>query len=729
MTVRITVARFLSFALGLTLQVGALATDYYVDSFLGSDQNDGTAARPWKTLTYACSRTYVQGDAVIAVGRFDGLNGEAFPLVLPAHLTLRALGVGAPAEIDAGGRAALHIDPVGTSAAVRGFALIRGTPAITAFASQGSNGLTISDNRIEGDVRTDEYPGTWSMQISSNVIHGRLDMDAAAGRYYIQANTVIASVDAIKLWASTYGASDSSITANRVTCSSGSCIIATGDDSSIRVDGNVIDGLGTADVGVSAWPYYFRSASGNVIRRINGWGMLVGGRPWPERAVVSGNDLGECTKGISANFTTYGEGASMDRNTIRVVDGPGISWSRWPYSSPGARIQDSLIHVANGGLGIEFPVCSGGLELYRTQISAGATRQGSVGVLAASTYLDMQDCRIDGFEGGVRVSLARCYYPVYQPSLLARNVVNGAGVAIDVRPDNPWTSVHLIENDLGLASTGIRWVGDAQDVVVRRNRFVGAGQGLILSPPLGAQFFRVERCEVVENDFGVEVDLGGALAAVSIVSNTIASNRGVGIDIRRQAFTGSLSMLNCIIAGHSPDVGSASFAPGDDVRANLAQDGGLLGAHPSNIFGMPHFASLPTLLPTSPCIRSGVDPATGVADRDMGCVQSGHAESLQALWLSSNRLDMRVLGTSGTAALMACSALPAFSSALTVCDDQLGLDVNSLVFVIAGSINFGRFDAVFEVPPVPFTVSFQAVRNLVAAPFSCGLSNVRVVNQ
>lgn len=113
----------------------------------------------------------------------------------------------------------------------------------------------------------------------------------------------------------------------------------------------------------------------------------------------------------------------------------------------------------------------------------------------------------------------------------------------------------------------------------------------------------------------------------------------------------------------------------------------------------------------------------------MGCVQSGHAESLQALWLSSNRLDMRVLGTSGTAALMACSALPAFSSALTVCDDQLGLDVNSLVFVIAGSINFGRFDAVFEVPPVPFTVSFQAVRNLVAAPFSCGLSNVRVVNQ
>jgi hypothetical protein len=60
----------------------------YVDAVFGDDSNDGTSSRRFKTITHALS-VASDGDQILVLnGVYDDINGEVFPLVIPAGVGL-----------------------------------------------------------------------------------------------------------------------------------------------------------------------------------------------------------------------------------------------------------------------------------------------------------------------------------------------------------------------------------------------------------------------------------------------------------------------------------------------------------------------------------------------------------------------------------------------------------------------------------------------------------------
>jgi hypothetical protein len=78
-----------------------------VDAVAGDDLNAGTQGAPFKTISHALT-VALPGDVVkVAPGRYDVVNGETFPIVLPAALELRGdeanKGAGPSETLIAGG--------------------------------------------------------------------------------------------------------------------------------------------------------------------------------------------------------------------------------------------------------------------------------------------------------------------------------------------------------------------------------------------------------------------------------------------------------------------------------------------------------------------------------------------------------------------------------------------------------------------------------------------------
>ena len=76
------------------LAAPAAARDVFVDSARGDDQRgDGSAARPWRTVTHAITLVRTRGDVIhLGAGRYDVAGGEAAELSLAEGVAL----VGAP---------------------------------------------------------------------------------------------------------------------------------------------------------------------------------------------------------------------------------------------------------------------------------------------------------------------------------------------------------------------------------------------------------------------------------------------------------------------------------------------------------------------------------------------------------------------------------------------------------------------------------------------------------
>jgi hypothetical protein len=111
---------------------------YYVNASAGLDTNSGAQSSPFKTITHAMRVATRSGMTVeVAPGLYDALNGESFPITVPAGVLLKGdeinKGSGStPTRIIGGGQ--VPTSPVGTSAA-----LLPGTGSTIA-------GFTITNN-------------------------------------------------------------------------------------------------------------------------------------------------------------------------------------------------------------------------------------------------------------------------------------------------------------------------------------------------------------------------------------------------------------------------------------------------------------------------------------------------------------------------------------------------------------------------------------------------------
>jgi hypothetical protein len=165
------------------------AADWYVSANVGSDSFSGSAAAPLKTLTFAMTIA-TTGDVVYAYpGTYDAANGEVFPIVVPAGVTLlgdeanKGDGI-TPTEI-VGGALAPAPNPgfqllativPGAGSAVAGFRIENPLPSGATFPEAvilpfGS--VTLRNNRIEGsDDGVYCYNGVGLHTILGNVIQG-----------------------------------------------------------------------------------------------------------------------------------------------------------------------------------------------------------------------------------------------------------------------------------------------------------------------------------------------------------------------------------------------------------------------------------------------------------------------------------------------------------------------------------------------------------------------------
>ncbi len=91
-------------------RVAASARSYYVDALHGNNRTgDGSAAKPWRTITRALHAVSAGDRVTVRAGTYDQALGESFPMILPPGVSL--LSVGSDRTIIAGqsGRTVLSV--------------------------------------------------------------------------------------------------------------------------------------------------------------------------------------------------------------------------------------------------------------------------------------------------------------------------------------------------------------------------------------------------------------------------------------------------------------------------------------------------------------------------------------------------------------------------------------------------------------------------------------------
>ncbi len=133
---------------------------WYVNAATGLDTNPGTAAAPFKTITYALGVAST-GQVLVAPGTYSTANGETFPLIVTAGVALIGdeanSGAGATPTLISGcgisGSSSQAIVP-GASSTIAGF-------TFTCTSGHGillnASGVTIRNNTIAGNANNGVY--------------------------------------------------------------------------------------------------------------------------------------------------------------------------------------------------------------------------------------------------------------------------------------------------------------------------------------------------------------------------------------------------------------------------------------------------------------------------------------------------------------------------------------------------------------------------------------------
>lgn len=77
--------------------------DWYVNADSGNNDSAGIRGAPFKTITYALTRTTAGGKVCVAPGTYSSASGEVFPITVPVKVTLRSLEGPAGTVIEGGG--------------------------------------------------------------------------------------------------------------------------------------------------------------------------------------------------------------------------------------------------------------------------------------------------------------------------------------------------------------------------------------------------------------------------------------------------------------------------------------------------------------------------------------------------------------------------------------------------------------------------------------------------
>jgi len=184
--------------LNAAAQVAPQTATYYVDAVNGNNlTGDGSAAAPWKTITFALTHT-TEGDVVvIAPGLYDSTLGETFPITLKPGLQI--IGAGRDSTILSGLSSDVIVS-IGNGAAdfpnttrVSGLTLQNGSYGLSLYSTQGHFAAPrLTDLRIRGNVYG-------ILMYTSDVYHYGATLDP------VISNTEVISNSQSGIYVSSYG--------------------------------------------------------------------------------------------------------------------------------------------------------------------------------------------------------------------------------------------------------------------------------------------------------------------------------------------------------------------------------------------------------------------------------------------------------------------------------------------------------------------------------------------
>jgi hypothetical protein len=164
----------------VTTVTATCGIDYYVNAATGVNSGPGTAAAPWKSLTYAIAALPAAGGIInVAPGAYNAANGETFPLEPRTNQTL----LGNPAFDGIGNGGATTISGTGTylpggeiGALYSLTPVIAVPPSVTGVAIRGFAVVALSPAPNEGDGIVIDGA---TVTLANNTISGASDLTIA----------------------------------------------------------------------------------------------------------------------------------------------------------------------------------------------------------------------------------------------------------------------------------------------------------------------------------------------------------------------------------------------------------------------------------------------------------------------------------------------------------------------------------------------------------------------
>lgn len=670
--------------LPLLLSAPALATDYYVNSTVGSNTNPGTTSQPWRTVSHALAQPLTSSDRLLLTGSFNAATGETFPLHLLPGVDVLAEGT---ALIDAGTQEAFSIDRPGIHDQSIGDGLtVRGTPVLRMCPddTQVTLRANIESVRFLGDVIVDaNIPG---------IPH--LDSCVVIRDCFIQ-NDLLSVGQVISGWQYTTALT---IQLQNSEVQGSLHLVAW---SWLQATTNLI--AGDLNVWVTAGPRFQLTdniiVSGDLIVRA-------------AHSTASGNGIIERNQTLNGKIDV--DNRALD-NTLLMVDNE----ARGDISGDTDTWEDFRGNTSGGNISIRG----------NTGFSWGITDN-----RAQSISIDVSFFRGGSLSGNTCTSGPLT--ATAPPTSVINNTVHapaGDGIRIEFLQQccahgGPFVSGNTISS-LASSGSGINIVGHTTDWTIENNSIEGFATGIqARSYEYGpTRFLRnlVHHC-----DTGILIDADQA-GDIELSGNVLAQN-DTGLEIRRvPAISGAVRMTNNILAFNAQaDVASFPGLPNDDIRANLARDGSLAPLHATNLWGDPHFIDLSAddyhLRRTSPCLGSGIDPAGGASPYDMGLYSNVTLPLLN--WSIEN--DELVVVTGGGFVLswywLWCTVFPTQNAIPGICNEWFGADPGSFLFAELRPHLLPELR--YPIPPgISFVAVMQAFANIDPhgpSTLACQLTNV-----
>jgi hypothetical protein len=686
-------------AVALFLASTASAADYYVDASSGNDANPGTAAQPWRTITFALGQPLASGDVLRLRGTFAA-SAESFPLSLLPGVSLTTWDSSSTARIDAGTAPCIRIirpgdhteEIVGNS----GSLVIVGAPAVRIEAPTAATRCTsrIAGCRIEG--RFEVYVAYGHPGYAGDFFHPVMEDCEVIGDMHLfsdsegnyQYDNYFAFTARRNIIHGVLHAENLEV-AQQGTCliledndlARGLSVVETrGDSSGILISRNRVR---SGSLAVDSYQSIIGLMFGEVRNNQVDSGAIAVRVKDDAHAIVTGN---RCAGDLTA-YMYYLRDCSDNRSggTIRISGGVDIH---------PARI------CRNHAVELQASAFGGGMLLVEDNITnGGQIRLNGLGVISSIARNSVHDSPGEGL-----VILGAHFPGLMNLSIVAnvissRTTASGTGIVIDA-------SSYVCEIQDNFVH------GHQSGITLSQRSAFGNPHG-----PPGAVALSLERNSISRCDYGALMSLDNTTGDVAIRSNSVSSTLAC-LSIDRNQFSGSLSIIgNILYATSSTEFAPGSLSVSDRAEFNLSESGDLLPFHPSNIWGDPHFIDHENgdlrLRSTSPC-------------GGMGAVQNGQQATLYLLELGGNRVSIRTLGASGDLAVLLVGAFPARPATVPACDGLLGLDTSGIITALTGMITLDRWDVIIDVPSnLSFTAVLQAGRFAQGTQWECSMTNTR----